>query len=149
MPLAALNPYRTPWTVKVKLTNKGQVREYQSARGKGKVCSVDFVDEEGTAIGATLWREAIEKYENVLEVGKVYYVSKGSLKPADKRYSTSGNDYEMNLDGRAEIDVCDDIDQSSAQKMPRRAHPPSSPSTSSRAESALAATSTSSPSSRK
>ncbi len=119
VPLAALNPYRTPWTVKVKLTNKGQVREYQSARGKGKVCSVDFVDEEGTAIGATLWREAIEKYENVLEVGKVYYVSKGSLKPADKRYSTSGNDYEMNLDGRAEIDVCDDIDQSSAQKMQR------------------------------
>jgi replication factor A1 len=119
VPLAALNPYRTPWTVKVKLTNKGNVREYKSARGPGKVCSVDFVDEEGTAIGATLWREAIEKYDSVLEVGKVYYVSKGSLKPADKRYSTSGNDYEMNLDGKCEIDVCNDIDQSSAQKMQR------------------------------
>lgn len=119
VPLSALNPYRTPWTVKVKLTNKGAVREYKSARGPGKVCSVDFVDEEGTAIGATLWREAIEKYDSMLEVGKVYYVSKGSLKPADKRYSTSGNDYEMNLDGKAEIELCADIDQSSAQKMQR------------------------------
>lgn len=119
VPLSALNPYRTPWTVKVKLSNKGNVREYKSARGPGKVCSVDFVDEEGTAIGATLWREAIEKYDSVLEVGKVYYVSKGTLKPADKRYSTSGNDYEMNLDGKAEIELCADIDQSSAQKMQR------------------------------
>ena len=119
IPLAALNPYRTPWTVKVKLTNKGQVREYRSARGPGKVCSVDFVDEEGTAIGATLWKEAIDKYDSVLEVGKVFYVSKGSLKPANKQYSTSNNDYEMYLDGKAEIELCSDVDQSSAQKMQR------------------------------
>ena len=119
VPLNALNPYRQPWCVKVKLTSKGQVREYRSAKGPGKVSSVEFVDEEGTAMGATLWKEAIDKYDAMLEPGKVYYVSKGTLKPANKQYSSTNNDYEMYLDGKCEIELCPDVDQSSAQKMQR------------------------------
>jgi len=119
VPLNALNPYRQPWCVKVKLTSKGQVREYRSAKGPGKVSSVEFVDEEGTAMSATLWKEAIDKYDAMLEPGKVYYVSKGSLKPANKQYSSTNNDYEMYLDGKSEIELCSDVDQSSAQKMQR------------------------------
>jgi len=40
-----------------------------------------------------------------MEVGKVYYVSKGNLRPANKQYSTTNNDYEMSLDGRCEIEA--------------------------------------------
>jgi len=119
VPLAALNPYRQPWCVKVKLTSKSPVREFKGVKGTITCGSVEFVDEEGTAIGATLWREALDKFHAMLEPGKVYYVSKGSLKPANKQYSTSGNDYEMHLDGKAEIELCPDVDQSSAQKMQR------------------------------
>ena len=68
--------------------------------------TVEFVDEAGTAIQATMWKDAIDKYDAIMEVGKVYYVSRGSLRPANRQYSNVNNDYEMSLDGRCEIELC-------------------------------------------
>lgn len=43
----------------------------------------------------------------------VFYISRGSLRPANKQYSSVNNDYEMSLDGKCEIDVCtEDVDVS-------------------------------------
>ena len=50
-----------------------------NAKGEGKV-TVELVD-EATAIQATVWKDAIDKYDAVLEVGKVYYVAKGFRDP--------------------------------------------------------------------
>jgi len=118
-PIASLNPYQPQWTIKAKLVVKQNTRTYRNARGEGKVLTVEFVDSEGTAIQATLWREAVERYENVLEVGKLYYVSKGSLRPANRQYSTVNNDYEMSLDGKSEIVEASEEEQleSSAKKI--------------------------------
>ena len=44
--------------------------------------TVELVDEAGTAIQATVWKDAIDKYDAVLEVGKVYYV--GCWAPATR-----------------------------------------------------------------
>ena len=68
--------------------------------------TVEFVDEAGTAIQATMWKDAIDRYDAIMEVGKVYYVSRGSLRPANRQYSNVNNDYEMSLDGRCEIELC-------------------------------------------
>jgi replication factor A1 len=118
-PIASLNPYQPAWTIKAKLVVKGQTRTYRNAKGEGKVLTIELVDSEGTAIQATLWREAVEKYENVLEVGKLYYISKGSLRPANRAYSTVNNDYEMSLDGKSEIFEASEEEQmeSSAKKI--------------------------------
>ena len=116
--IAALNPYMGTWTVKAKLAAKGNVRTFRNARGESSVCTLEFCDAEGTAIQATLWKDAIDKYDSVLEVGKVYYVSKGSLRPANKKYSSVNNDYEMSLDGRCEIELCAEGDYD-AVKMTR------------------------------
>ena len=118
-PIASLNPYQPQWTIKAKLAVKGNTRTYRNAKGEGKVLTVELVDSEGTAIQATLWREAVERYENVLEVGKLYYVSKGSLRPANRQYSTVNNDYEMSLDGKSEIVEASEEEQleSSAKKI--------------------------------
>ena len=105
-PISSLNPYMGAWCVKAKLASKGNVRTFRNAKGEGKVMTVELVDEAGTAIQATVWKDAIDKYDAVLEVGKVYYVAKGSLRPANKQYSSCNNDYEMSLDGRCEIEPC-------------------------------------------
>lgn len=104
--IASLNPYMGNWTVKAKLSSKGSIRTFRNARGEGRVCTIELVDEAGTAIQATMWKDAIDRYDGALEVGKVYYVSRGSLRPANRQYSSVNNDYEMSLDGKCEIELC-------------------------------------------
>ncbi|KAF5809348.1 putative replication factor A protein [Helianthus annuus] len=96
-PLASLNPYQGNWTIKVRLTAKGTMRHYKNARGEGCVFNVELTDEDGTQIQATMFNEAARKFFDMFEMGKVYYISKGSLKVANKQFKTVQNDYEMTL----------------------------------------------------
>ncbi len=56
-----------------------------------------FVCAQGTQIQATMFNEAAKKLYPMFELGKVYYISKGSLKIANKQYKTVQNDYELTL----------------------------------------------------
>ena len=65
------------------------------------------MDTKGTQIRATLWREVADKYYETLEVGKVYYISNGKVKPANRKYSSVNNQYEMHFNERSEIEAVD------------------------------------------
>eukprot|EP00976_Prorocentrum_cordatum_P059823 1175662-Prorocentrum_minimum.AAC.1 len=45
VPIAQLNPYQNRWTIKARITSKGELRHWQNARGEGKVFSFDLIDE--------------------------------------------------------------------------------------------------------
>uniref|UniRef100_A0A7N0T1I7 Replication protein A subunit n=1 Tax=Kalanchoe fedtschenkoi TaxID=63787 RepID=A0A7N0T1I7_KALFE len=96
-PLVSLNPYQGNWTIKVRVTNKGNLRSYKNARGEGHVFTVELTDEDGTQIQATMFGEAAKKFYDKFQLGKVYYISKGMLKVANKQFNTVKNDYEMTL----------------------------------------------------
>ena len=51
-----------------------------------------------------MFNEAAEKFNKKLELGKVYFISKGSLRVANKQYSSVKNDYEMTLNANAEVE---------------------------------------------
>ncbi|KAL8252705.1 hypothetical protein R6Q59_036398 [Mikania micrantha] len=104
-PLASLNPYQGNWTIKVRLTAKGAMRHYKNARGEGCVFNVELTDEDGTEIQATMFNEAARKFFDVFEMGKVYYISKGTLKMANKQFKTVQNDYEMTLNENSQVEV--------------------------------------------
>ncbi|XP_072980506.1 replication protein A 70 kDa DNA-binding subunit B-like [Typha angustifolia] len=106
-PLVSLNPYQGNWTIKVRLTNKGNLRSYRNARGEGHVFNVELTDEDGTQIQATMFNEAANKFYTKFELGKVYYISKGSLRVANKQFRTVPNDYEMTLNENAIIEEAD------------------------------------------
>ncbi|KAK9106804.1 hypothetical protein Syun_022815 [Stephania yunnanensis] len=103
-PLVSLNPYQGNWTIKVRVTNKGTLRSYKNARGEGHVFNVELTDEDGTQIQATMFKEAAEKFYNKFEMGKVYYISRGVLKVANKQFKTVQNDYEMTLNENSEVE---------------------------------------------
>ncbi|OVA02158.1 OB-fold nucleic acid binding domain [Macleaya cordata] len=103
-PLVSLNPYQGNWTIKVRLTSKGNLRTYKNARGEGHVFNVELTDQDGTQIQATMFNEAANKFYNKFELGKVYYISKGTLKVANKQYKTVQNDYEMTLNENSEVE---------------------------------------------
>lgn len=60
---------------------KGTVRTYHNARGEGKVFSFDLVDSAGGEIKVTAFTDACDKFYDLIQKGKVYMVSKASLKP--------------------------------------------------------------------
>ncbi|KVH98484.1 Nucleic acid-binding, OB-fold [Cynara cardunculus var. scolymus] len=103
-PLASLNPYQGNWTIKVRLTSKGNMRTYKNARGEGCVFNVELTDEDGTQIQATMFNEAARKFFDVFQTGKVYYISKGTLKVANKQFKTVQNDYEMTLNENSQVE---------------------------------------------
>lgn len=45
-PLVSLNPYQGNWTIKVRVTSKGNMRTYKNARGEGCVFNVELTDED-------------------------------------------------------------------------------------------------------
>ncbi|KAL4559327.1 hypothetical protein LXL04_031465 [Taraxacum kok-saghyz] len=103
-PLASLNPYQGNWTIKVRVTAKGTMRTYKNAKGEGCVFNVELTDEDGTQIQATMFSEAARKFFDIFQMGKVYYISKGTLKVANKQYKTVENDYEMTLNEYSQVE---------------------------------------------
>ena len=59
------------WTIRARVANKGDMRTYNSKQGEGNLFNIEFMDEDGTRIEATLWREVATKFYEVLEEGKV------------------------------------------------------------------------------
>uniref|UniRef100_A0A672QIS2 Replication protein A subunit n=1 Tax=Sinocyclocheilus grahami TaxID=75366 RepID=A0A672QIS2_SINGR len=95
------------WTVRARVTNKSAIRTWSNSRGDGKLFSMELVDESGE-IRATGFNNEVDKFYSHIEQGKVYYISKGTLKIANKQFSSLKNDYEMTLNGETTISPCED-----------------------------------------
>ncbi|XP_013419280.1 replication protein A 70 kDa DNA-binding subunit isoform X2 [Lingula anatina] len=109
-PITALTPYQNRWTIRARLTNKSNIRTWSNSRGEGKLFSMTFTDESGE-IRATAFKAEVDKFYDILEVNKVYYVTKATLKTANKQYSSVDNDYEMTLNRDSQIEECtEDVD---------------------------------------
>ncbi|EER15585.1 replication factor a 1, rfa1, putative [Perkinsus marinus ATCC 50983] len=68
------------WTIKARVTAKSPVRHFTNARGGGSVFSVDLLDKEGSEIRGSFFNAAAEKFDKLLQKGKVYTFSKGNVK---------------------------------------------------------------------
>ncbi|GMN40754.1 hypothetical protein TIFTF001_009974 [Ficus carica] len=117
IPIAALNPYQGRWTIKARVTAKGDLRRYNNARGEGKVFSFDLLDSEGGEIRATCFNAVADQFYSQIEVGKIYMISRGSLKPAQKTFNHLRNDQEIFLESTSVIQPCFDDDNSIPQQQ--------------------------------
>ena len=59
-------------------------------------------------IQATLFTNGVEKYKDKLQEDNCYLISKGQVKPANKKYWSVKNDFCLVLDKGAEIVLIDD-----------------------------------------
>lgn len=110
-PINTLTPYQNKWTIKARVTNKTPLRTYSNSKGEGKVFSVNLLDETGE-IKATGFNDSADKYYDLLEVNKVYYISRANLKTANARFSTVKNDYEITFNNDTTIIPCEEVSSS-------------------------------------
>ncbi|XP_028759424.1 replication protein A 70 kDa DNA-binding subunit A-like [Neltuma alba] len=108
IPIAALSPYHSMWTIKARVTAKAGLRQYNNARGDGKVFSFDLLDSDGGEIRATCFNAVAEQFYQQIEIGKVYLISRGSIKPAQKNFNHLPNDLELTIDITSIIQPCND-----------------------------------------
>jgi len=106
-PIKSLSPYQNRWTIRAKAINKGLLRNYSNSRGNGKLFSVIFIDDSGE-IKATAFNEACDRFYDIIEEGRMYYISGCTIKVANKRFNNCKHDYEMNIDSHANITICND-----------------------------------------
>ncbi|KAI7864761.1 hypothetical protein BDF14DRAFT_1831812 [Spinellus fusiger] len=105
--IKGLNPYQERWTIKARVSFKSEVKTWHNARSQGKLFSVNFLDNSGE-IKATIFNDQVDRLYNLLEEGKVYYVSRAKISMARKQFSTLDNEYELSLENGTEIELCND-----------------------------------------
>lgn len=106
-PISSLTPYQNRWCIKARVTSKSAIRTWSNSRGEGKLFNMTLLDDSGE-IRATAFKNEVDKFYDMIELNKVYFIRKATLKTADKRYSSINNDYEMTFNQETEVIPCDD-----------------------------------------
>jgi len=107
-PISSLNMYQSRWTIKARVTSKSDIRYWTNAKGEGSLFSIELLDSSGMDVRATMFKEAVDKFHPLLEVGKVYTLSGGRLKVANMQYNTCKSGFEITFDQNAEIHLDND-----------------------------------------
>lgn len=107
-PIASLNMYANRWTIKARVTTKNPIKEWNNAKGQGKLFSVSLLDSSEKDIRATFFKEAVDSFYNMLDVGGVYTFSGGRLKVANAQWNTCKSPLEISFDDKASIQKVQD-----------------------------------------
>ncbi|XP_063624011.1 replication protein A 70 kDa DNA-binding subunit [Cydia splendana] len=104
-PISSLSPYQNKWVIKARVMSKSPIRTWSNAKGEGKLFSMDLCDESGE-IRATAFRNEVDRFYDMLQVDKVYYISRCQLKTANKQFTSLKNDYEMTFSPDTVVSEC-------------------------------------------
>ena len=66
-PIAALSCNSSDWIIKARVTKKYERKCWSNARGKGYLMNIELCDAFGSQIQVTFFKEAVDKFEKVVQ----------------------------------------------------------------------------------
>jgi len=108
LPINALNSYQNRWTIKARVTTKSSIRRYSNARGEGKFFSFDLLDGLDGEIRAVAWNDQCDRFYDQVEQGRVYYISKASLRNKRGNFNQTRHQFEIHLETNSVIEPTTD-----------------------------------------
>lgn len=112
--IAELTPYIGKWVVKGRVTTKSQIREYNNAKGGGKLFNFTITDKTGD-IKVTAFNADCDRVFDYVQLQKVYVLGRATVKNADKRYTTADHEITLNNDSLLE----EVVDSKEADDIPK------------------------------
>ncbi|XP_074596897.1 replication protein A 70 kDa DNA-binding subunit-like [Brevipalpus obovatus] len=111
IPIQSITPYNNKWAIRGRCTNKTPKRHWSNAKGEGHLFSFTLQDDTGE-IRITAFKMECDRFYDLVQVDKVYLLSKAIAKPANKRFSGENHDYELTLGSDSVLKVGDESDAS-------------------------------------
>jgi replication factor A1 len=93
------------------VTKKSEKRTWTNNKGSGTLFSVELLDRDGTQIVATFFKDAAEKFFDVVQLNQVFIFSNGKVMMANQKYTSIKNDYALTFDKQSEILPSEDSDE--------------------------------------
>ena len=111
LPINSLNSYQNRWTIKARVTSKSDIRRYSNARGEGKFFSFDLLDSQNGEIRAVAWNDQCDRFFDQVEQGRVYFISKASLRNKRGNYNQLRHQFEIHLETNSLVEPAADDHQ--------------------------------------
>lgn len=111
--IGELTPYIGKWNIKGRITSKSALREYSNAKGAGKLFSFVIADKTGE-VKVTAFNQDCDRVMPMIEANKIYILSRGTVKHADKRYTSA--DFEITMNSDSLIEEC--VGSADADEIP-------------------------------
>ena len=99
----------------VKVTSKGEIKQYRS--GKGKLFSFVIMDELGNKMQAVGFDKIADKFKDEIVENNIYEITGGYIRTADKRFDPPGSDYKLILTESTTITKKDDEEKNFKDKF--------------------------------
>lgn len=110
--ISLITPYINRWRICGVVSCKEEPREIKTSRGPSKVFSFIVTDQGGFAIKVTAFGAEAEKFSPLVYNGQAFYIAgsgQSTIRPANKRFNTTGHDYEITLNRDCEVNICNDV----------------------------------------
>lgn len=109
-PISMITPYISKWRICGLCTAKDELKTTKARSGAGdmKVFSFELTDKDGASIRITGFNDAAERAYSIIQTDCSYYIAGGTVKQSNKRFNTTGHDYELSINANTEIAPCHD-----------------------------------------
>jgi replication factor A1 len=113
-----LNNFVLRWAIIARIVAITPPRTFRSRDKPGQLMSITLKDKTGSMIRGTFFNDDVTKWQPKLVLNKVYRVSGGKIKMANKDYNNTGCDYEITFDDTTTFD--EQIDNGSISMLSYR-----------------------------
>lgn len=108
-PISSLVENLRDWVIRARVSSKTPMHTFKNSRGPGKLFSFECFDGSGRDLRVTAFNADADHFYPVVELHKVYLISKGAVKvPTDKRFARNA-DFEVTLYGASQIELVTEL----------------------------------------